>query len=100
MLMSEMHPGESPQDPASEEDQLLAAFQRKRMRFDAYLESINKDKEVFTCPSCGYPTLTERGSYDICDVCDWEDDGQDDEQADEIRGGPNGGLSLTQSRLR
>jgi len=28
----------------------------------------------------------------------WEDDGQDDHDADEVRGGPNGSLSLTQAR--
>jgi len=29
----------------------------------------------------------------------WEDDGQDDHDADEVRGGPNGTLSLLQARL-
>ena len=50
------------------------------------------------CPCCGYKTLSERAVYEICPVCFWEDDGQDDEQADEIWGGPNGKLSLTQAR--
>ena len=36
--------------------------------------------------------------YVICPVCCWEDDGQDDEDAHEVRGGPNGSLSLTQAR--
>jgi hypothetical protein len=31
-------------------------------------------------------------------VCFWEDDGQDDHDADEVRGGPNAELSLTQAR--
>jgi hypothetical protein len=31
-------------------------------------------------------------------VCFWEDDGQDDYDADVVRGGPNGVLSLTQAR--
>ena len=31
--------------------------------------------------------------------CGWEDDGQDDHDADVVRGGPNGRLSLTQARL-
>ncbi|TQS22234.1 hypothetical protein FLX08_09150 [Microbispora hainanensis] len=52
------------------------------------------------CPCCGYLTLDSRGWYQICPVCFWEDDGQDDHDADEIRrGGPNHGLSLTQARL-
>ena len=30
----------------------------------------------FTCPCCGYQTLLgPPGSYDICKVCFWEDDG-------------------------
>ena len=53
-------------------------------------------KDVFYhCPCCRYPTLATRGGYDICAVCYWEDDGQDDHDADRIRGGPNGHLSLT-----
>ena len=27
-----------------------------------------------TCPCCGYKTLNEERSYEICDVCGWEDD--------------------------
>lgn len=29
------------------------------------------------CPCCGYLTLGEAGSYEICAVCFWEDDGGD-----------------------
>lgn len=52
----------------------------------------------FACPCCGYLTLQERGGFEICPVCSWEDDGQDDHDADEVLGGPNGTLSLTQAR--
>lgn len=50
------------------------------------------------CPCCGCLTLGERGGFEVCPVCVWEDDGQDDHDADTVRGGPNGGLSLTQAR--
>ena len=50
------------------------------------------------CPCCRHRTLHERSGYEICQVCYWEDDGQDDGDADEVRGGPNGALSLTQAR--
>ncbi|MBT2696539.1 hypothetical protein J7E79_03745 [Bacillus sp. ISL-40] len=50
------------------------------------------------CPSCGYPTLEERGMFEICILCHWEDDGQDDPYADEVWGGPNGDYSLTEAR--
>jgi hypothetical protein len=49
------------------------------------------------CPCCGYATLPERGGYDICAICFWEDDGQDNADADNDRGGPNA-LSLTAGR--
>ncbi|WP_328943405.1 CPCC family cysteine-rich protein [Streptomyces sp. NBC_00250] len=52
----------------------------------------------YRCPCCGFLTLDERGSFDICPVCFWEDDGQDDHDADQVRGGPNGRLSLTEAR--
>jgi len=50
------------------------------------------------CPCCGYQTLSELGGFDLCEVCYWEDDGQTDEDADKVRGGPNGDLSLTAAR--
>lgn len=50
------------------------------------------------CPCCGYRTLDERGHYDICAVCWWEDDGQDNETADQTWGGPNAGVSLSEAR--
>jgi len=50
------------------------------------------------CPCCYCRTLDERGGFDICVVCFWEDDGQDDYDADIVRGGPNAALSLTQTR--
>jgi hypothetical protein len=49
------------------------------------------------CPCCFCRTLGERGGFEICPVCFWEDDGQDEHDADVVRGGPNGGLSLTQA---
>jgi hypothetical protein len=50
------------------------------------------------CPCCQYRTLGDRGAFEICAVCFWEDDGQDDADAEDVRGGPNGGLSLTAAR--
>lgn len=48
------------------------------------------------CPCCDYVTLSERGSYDICPVCFWEDDGQDVDQLD-VFSGPNH-MTLRQGR--
>ncbi|WP_447765129.1 CPCC family cysteine-rich protein [Sphingopyxis panaciterrae] len=52
----------------------------------------------FPCPCCRYLTIEESARYEVCPVCFWEDDGQGDEDVDEIRGGPNGHLSLSKAR--
>jgi hypothetical protein len=52
----------------------------------------------FACPCCGNCTLSGRAGYEICPVCFWEDDGQDNDDADVVRGGPNRDLSLTAAR--
>lgn len=52
----------------------------------------------YRCPCCNFLTLNERGGFEICPVCFWEDDGQDDHDADLVRGGPNGMRSLTDAR--
>ena len=52
----------------------------------------------YRCPCCAYLTLRERGGDEICRVCYWQDDGQDDHDVDEVRGGPNELLSLSQAR--
>jgi hypothetical protein len=58
------------------------------------------------------PNVGERGNYDICQICQWEDDGQDDaefssrsalhhqpDDVSRIAGGPNADYSLTEARL-
>ena len=49
------------------------------------------------CPCCDYISLPERGSYLICPICFWEDDGQDIDQLD-CGSGPNHGLTLREGR--
>jgi hypothetical protein len=62
--------------------------------------NVNRPPEggPYACPRCRFVTLSQRGYYEICPVCFWEDEGQDDHDANEIRGGPNRALSLTQAR--
>jgi len=50
------------------------------------------------CPCCGFPTLGGRAFFEICTLCNWEDDGQDDHNTDEVLGGPNADYSLTEAR--
>jgi hypothetical protein len=64
-------------------------------------ENVSKPHEkvkTYRCPCCRYKTLYGRAGDEICPVCFWEDDGQDDHDAGEVRGGPNGSLSLLQAR--
>jgi hypothetical protein len=73
--------------------------------FEQYVEALNQRSvvaeagdEPYACPCCRHPTLEGRGQFEICFACGWEDDGQDDEDADTVRGGPNGSPSLTDAR--
>ncbi|MGJ7498649.1 CPCC family cysteine-rich protein [Variovorax sp. RT4R15] len=59
---------------------------------------IPEEKPGLPCPCCGCLTLAERGGYEICPVCFWEDDGQDEVDALTVRSGPNGMVSLAQAR--
>src|SRR5690606_34884187 len=52
----------------------------------------------FPCPCCGFPTLGELSSYDICLICWWEDDGQGEDRGNEVWGGPNDRYSLFEAR--
>jgi Cysteine-rich CPCC len=52
----------------------------------------------FRCPCCGYKTLETAGALALCPVCWWEDDGQEDEDAGEVRLTVNGQLSLNEAR--
>ena len=74
---------------------------------EQYVEALNTRSVVaepgsgpHACPCCRESTLDGRGMYEICPVCGWEDDGQDDQDAEDVRGGPNGTISLAEARRR
>jgi len=87
--------GEAPKDIPSpdEHDRRLAWFAEYTARLDHQPPDL-----PLRCPCCRCHTLGERGGFEICPVCFWEDDAQDDHDADVVRGGPNGALSLAQAR--
>jgi hypothetical protein len=86
--------GASKDIPSPEEHaRRLAWFAEYAARLDAQPPGL-----PLRCPCCGCRTLGERGGFEICPVCFWEDDGQDDHDAAEVRGGPNGAHSLSQAR--
>jgi len=68
------------------------------MSFTNVIKQRTDDGSLYHCPCCHYKTLGERGGFELCPICFWEDDGQDDHDADIIRGGPNSNLSLSQAR--
>ena len=70
----------------------------KEMRPFVNVHHAAKDKQSYRCPCCDYLTLYGRGEEEVCPVCFWHDDGQDNHDADEVRGGPNGDLSLEAAR--
>lgn len=81
------------------------SFWERRKFFDAYGGGPDERAAVwppngarFTCPCCGYPTLRSWAEYEICSLCKWEDDGQDDADADLVRNGPNHSFSLVEAR--
>ncbi|MDC8003872.1 CPCC family cysteine-rich protein [Aureisphaera galaxeae] len=82
----------------SKEDlRLLESFHNRRRRINSFISK--NDLKLTTCPGCGFPTFTEDWFHEICGVCNWQNDGQDDPHADEVWGGPNYKLSLTENRL-
>jgi hypothetical protein len=52
----------------------------------------------FRCPCCGYKTLEAPEALGLCPVCWWEDDGQEDSDAEDVRLTVNGALSLNEAR--
>lgn len=96
------------EEPSSDRyDEPLLAWLRDGLKplTNAYLlkelnvDSIEGSPAVMeSCPCCGRKTIEHRGYFEICKICWWEDDGQDNENADEVWAGPNYGVSLTQAR--
>ena len=56
-------------------------------------------EKAYRCPCCKYKTLHARGGDEICPVCFWQDDGQDEADAELVLGGPNSNLSLRQAQM-
>jgi hypothetical protein len=80
------------------EYRLVEYFTGQAGRFINLNKPERPDGALYACPCCGGPTLYERGGDEICAICGWQDDGQDDHDADQVRGGPNYTLSLTEAR--
>jgi hypothetical protein len=79
---------------------LLGFFRKRRAAFDDYISQNDLQRIVTTCKSCGFPTvqLQPLRFFEICQLCNWQDDVQDDHDAHKAYGGPNY-ISLTDSRI-
>ena len=53
------------------------------------------DRKLYVCPCCHNNTLSERGQYFICPVCDWEDDGLDENHVSHCNG-----MKLSEAQIR
>jgi len=76
-------------------DDVWRPFYFRRTWFEVHQENC---RGHYCCPCCGYPTLSRRDNCEMCNLCTWEDDGQDDNTAQEVWGGPNGDYSLREAR--
>lgn len=69
------------------------------LRHPKTTESVHPGMEMlYRCPCCGCRTLAAPESLQLCPVCWWEDDGQEDADAAEVRLTVNGALSLHEAR--
>jgi hypothetical protein len=84
------------------DEQMKYLSDLNRLSQSSFEERIGKREKgknaLFACPCCGYATLGEPGAFEICSVCFWEDDGQDDPIDDIEIGGPNK-VSLAVGRM-
>lgn len=80
------HPDNSKYDPLLIEglkylvgvkNQFLASYVSKILNKE--VKVVGKVDILYACPCCLYRTLEDRGQYDICPVCFWEDDGNDEQ---------------------
>lgn len=57
---------------------LLHTFRYFKIRFSEIDNNLNKEggEITYPCPGCGFLTIGEKtfGSYNICPICNWEDD--------------------------
>ncbi len=85
---------------------ILTEINNRRKYFSIHFPAIEDcgDNDSITlpnsCPACGYNTLDSRWGWEICTICFWEDDGQDNHNADTVLGGPNHSYSLNGYRAK
>jgi hypothetical protein len=61
------------------------------------IERRPKRGQWFLCPCCHFYTIGEAGNWEICEICNWEDDPYQDAKPDSTSG-PNGGICLIEAQ--
>lgn len=51
----------------------LSSYMEKT--FGKEVEIVGDVEKMYPCSCCQYLTIEEKGAYDVCRVCKWEDDG-------------------------
>ncbi len=69
-----------------------------RLRLMEYEREVTEVADKHMCPVCGQTEFEMHGSYDICEVCGWEDDPLEGNRPD--YGGGANGITLTEARER
>ena len=54
--------------------------------------------KLYVCPCCGEETIEELGDYEICKICDWEDDPSQSEDPNDDLGANT--LSLNEAKAK
>ena len=67
-------------------------FWKKNKNYN-YLASIASKPQKHTCPVCGKYVFADINDFDICPICNWENDSYGEEYPDS-----DGGISLNEAR--
>lgn len=77
---------------------IIEDFKKRRAFFKKYLEVYHVQKYI--CESCGFPIFDDEGANDICRICDWENNGYNDEREDWLNQSAGEKLTLTDYRIQ
>ncbi|MGB1016161.1 MAG: CPCC family cysteine-rich protein, partial [Nannocystaceae bacterium] len=93
--MTNQNTDDNPELRASRRE-CLEAFAHRRLAMQAALEASNIVHHRHICPCCGLPTIEERGNYELCMICLWEDGPG---ERDPRQACPPNYISLEQARI-
>ncbi|QTD38698.1 hypothetical protein JL193_05375 [Polaribacter batillariae] len=81
----------------SHELKILQNYEDRKNLFESYLKQY--EELSFICASCGYPTINKPASYEVCSICEWEDNGYNDNQLFRFNHATHEPLTLFEYRI-